>query len=89
MLQDDIFPIEPCGPRVPDAVWAMAQAGQPGATLIDWSGDGALAIQSAVVGFVERGWAWDGRDMRQDSWLAWFRSQGELAPPIVTWRKEG
>jgi len=90
MLQVDLFgsSIEPCGPRVPDDVWEIAQSGKAGATLIDWNGDPALAIKSAIAGFVERGWTWNGKDLRRDGWLAWFRSQGDLAPPIVTWRRD-
>jgi hypothetical protein len=90
MLQTDLFgsSIAPCGPRVPDNVWEMAQSGKAGSTLLDWDGDPALAIKRAIAGFVERGWTCEGSDVFRDGWLAWFRSQGELAPPIVTWRRD-
>jgi len=84
---DLLFAIEPCGGEVLDEVDAMISAGNAGATLIEWDGNATDAINRAVAAFLARGWQWDGHNLRKCGWVAWFRSQGELAPPVIQWMR--
>lgn len=62
--------------------------GRNNAFLIPWGGDRKpeQAISIAVDSFRDAGWEWDGRDLTKGGWYAFFRSQGELSPPILQWQ---
>lgn len=74
-------------------VEAMIATGKPGSDLIDWTDqrprDLVEAIKRAHTEFARRGWRWveDEHEFRKDGWRLWFRPQGTLAPPIVTWSR--
>ena len=86
MTQGILFQEEMCGPAVLNKVEEAIAAGSSSATLIEWSGFPVGAIEQAISGFISRGWAWDGSALQRNGWIAWFRSQGVLAPPIIQWR---
>ncbi len=77
--------LAPCSEAAPNEVETAMGSGN--ATLIEWDGDAGQAIARAVEAFRLRGWDWDGATLHRDGWTAWFRSQGNLAPPIVQWSK--
>jgi len=84
---DALFEPQPCSSRVPDEVDEMITDGRSGATVIEQTGTPDESIDSAVAAFCKSGWTWDSRNLTRDGWLAWFRSQGNLAPPIVQWAR--
>jgi hypothetical protein len=75
-------------------------AGRNDAALIPWmprlslfgveEHDPAFAILTAISAFTAHGWELDRKEnvIRKDGWYAFFRSQGQLAPPIAQWQRE-
>jgi hypothetical protein len=60
------------------------------ATLIPWDGerrDANAAIAETCAAFEAAGWRWNTnlRQLEKGGWYAWFRSQGNLASPIIQW----
>lgn len=73
--------------------------GESGATLIPWLApvalfavrehDPAVSTLVAADAFTKAGWSWDQKNLELDKcgWYAFFRSQGELSPPIIQWQR--
>jgi len=73
--------------------------GERGATLIPWAlalalfsvrdHDPAFSIMAAINSFVDAGWTWNQKtpEIDKDGWYAFFRSQGEMSPPIIQWQR--
>jgi len=51
--------------------------------------DPAASICKAVLDFSDAGWNWVGprNQLEKDGWYIWFRSQGQLSPPIAQWSR--
>ncbi len=60
------------------------------ATLIEEAGedepDPVASIVHSVDEFVKAGWTWTGADLTKDGWYIFYRSQGQLSPPIIQWK---
>lgn len=80
---------------IPDSVARSIAADRADAALIPWGPrnrqkrDPALAIESSKAMFALDGWLWNEarRQLEKDGWYLWYRSQGQLAPPIAQWNR--
>jgi hypothetical protein len=72
-------------------VWDECRAGHGSAVCIPWDSarDAKRAISECRVAFEAAGWIWNStaEQLERDGWLAWFRSQGHLASPIIQWSR--
>lgn len=79
----------PLFPTVAEQVTEMADAGHANAVLIEWdrTRNPQKAIEQSILEFTAAGWQWADPELVRAGWYAWFRSQGNNAPPIVQWGK--
>ncbi len=60
------------------------------ATLLEPAGedepDPASSIAYSIQKFREAGWSWNGSELTKDGWYIFYRSQGQLSPPIIQWQ---
>ena len=79
-----------------DHVLAEIAEGRSGATLIEWGGgvmfdmhDPEGSIRASRRDFQHAGWTWKPKEQRieREGWCAFWRSQGQLAPPVIQWQK--
>ncbi len=60
------------------------------ATLLEPAGepepDPIASIAASVAEFVAAGWNWNGGELTKEGWYIFFRSQGQLSPPIIQWQ---
>jgi hypothetical protein len=63
------------------------RANYPNAHCIPWDDrrDSGRAIAECRAAFEAAGWRWNSHEkqLEKDGWFAWFRSQGNLASPIL------
>lgn len=84
-----------------DEVLAAIAEGRSGDRLIEWvptdglfgalDNDPSLAIHASKVQFsTVHGWTYNHSEDRieRDGWYAFYRSQGQLAPPIIQWNRK-